>query len=86
MTSMFERLMGTPCAGCSHMQWDLYYDEPSGHCMLMARNRYGTWKHASARCVKHGFEGFELDEWKAEKAEAWAKEFRLENAELMEVV
>lgn len=73
MTSMFERLTGTPCAMCRHMSWDLFYDEPGGQCTVQARNRYGAWRPASALCVKHGFDRFEQEEWKADKAAAWAK-------------
>ena len=73
MTSMFERLVGTPCAMCRHMSWDLFYDEPGGACTVQARNRYGAWRPASALCVKHGFDRFEQEDWKADKAKAWAK-------------
>ena len=73
MTSMFKRLQGTPCAGCVHMGWDLFYDEPCGICTMKIRNRYGAWKCASKKCEKLGFEFYEPEEWKVEKAEAFAK-------------
>lgn len=73
MTSMFERMQGTPCAGCRHMSWDLLSDQPWGICTVQVRNKYGKWKPAAAKCAKLGFEFYEPEEWKAEKAEAWAK-------------
>ena len=74
MTSGYEYLKDTPCAGCVHMSWDLFYDEPACICTMKLRNRYGAWKPAQRKCAKLGFEFFEREEWKAEKAEAWAKE------------
>ena len=55
------------------MVWDLFYDEPCGMCMLKTRNRYGAWKPAAGKCRKLGFEFYEREEWKAEKAERWEK-------------
>lgn len=71
--SMFERLAGTPCAGCIHMCWDLFYDQPCGICTLKLRNKYGAWKPASKKCEKLGFEYYDPEEWKVERTKAYAK-------------
>ena len=73
MTSMYQYLQGTPCAGCAHMGWSLLNDEPAGICTMKTRNRFGALKCASKKCEKLGFEYYEREDWKAEKAEAWAK-------------
>lgn len=71
ITNGFEQLAGTPCAGCVHMGWDFFYDEPCLICTMKVRNRRGHWKPASALCERMGFEFYEREDWKAEKAEAW---------------
>lgn len=74
MTSMFERLAGTPCAGCVHMGWDLFYNQPCGTCTMKLRNRYGSWKPAAGKCEKLGFEYYEPEEWKVEETKRFFRE------------
>ena len=72
-TSMFERMIGTPCSSCQWMSWDLLDDAPSGLCTVCAKNRYGKWVGAALMCRKTGFSLFDLDEDKEAKTKAWAK-------------
>lgn len=53
------------------MSWNLYRNEPDGLCTVKVRNKYGTWKFASAKCAKLGYEFYEPEEWKVEEAKAW---------------
>lgn len=69
----FEMLVGTPCAGCRHMSWNFLRNQPDGLCTVKARNKYGRWVFASAKCEKLGYEFYEPEEWKVEEMNAWAK-------------
>lgn len=75
MTTGFDMLAGTPCAGCVHMSWDFFDDEPAGICSFMVRSKRNPnrWVSGSWYCEECGFEFYEPEEWKAEKAEAWEK-------------
>ena len=75
MTSAFRLLEGSPCAGCVHMGWSLLYDEPAGICTFKVRSKRNPerWVSGSWYCEKCGFEFYEPEEWKVEKAAAWEK-------------
>ena len=70
--STYEFYAGSPCASCAHMSWDHYRDEPGGFCKVTVRNRFGKPECGSRTCEKLGYKFFVREDWKAQKAEAWA--------------
>lgn len=75
MMNGFEQLMKTPCASCAHMGWSLLEDAPCGICSTKVRSKRDPNRKVSGSwyCEKHNWCFYELEPWKAEKAEAWEK-------------
>ena len=75
MTSGFDYLKGTPCASCRHMGWDLLRDEPCLLCTAKVPSKHNPNRLAAGSwyCEKNGWCFYQPEDWKAQKAEEWAK-------------